>query len=68
MRAAAIPPKTGGRGGGIRATATREKNPVVGPALPPRRCQLINTIIINEDKNNKIEERDKSGDNKDNKG
>ena len=68
MRAAAVPLKTGGRGGGVRATATREKNPIVGPAPLPRRYQPIKTIIINENKDNEMEKGDKSGDNKDNKG
>ena len=68
MRATAIPPKIRGRGGGVRVTATREKNPIVGPAPPPGRCQPIKTTIINEDKDDEIKEGDKSRDNKDNKG
>ena len=63
-----MPPKTGGRGGGVRATATREKNPAVGPAPPPGRCQPIKTTIINEDEDDEIEEGDKSGDDKDDEG
>ena len=68
MRAAAIPPKTREKGGGVRVTATREKNPIVGPALLSGKYQPIKIIIINKDKDNEIKERDKSRDNKDNKG
>ncbi|KAK4163654.1 hypothetical protein QBC43DRAFT_335070 [Cladorrhinum sp. PSN259] len=58
-----MPPKTGGRGGGKRATATR-KSSAVGLAPLPGRSQPTRTTLIDEDE--EMEEgADESGDDED---
>ncbi|KAK4158630.1 hypothetical protein QBC43DRAFT_294884 [Cladorrhinum sp. PSN259] len=58
-----MPPKTGGRGGGKRATATR-KSSAVRLAPLPGRSQPTRTTLIDEDE--EMEEgADKSGDDED---
>jgi hypothetical protein len=64
LRVAAMPPKTGGRGGGMRATATR-KSSVVGPAPLPGRSQPTRTTLIDEEDDEMEEGDDKSGDDED---
>ncbi|KAK4158966.1 hypothetical protein QBC43DRAFT_294522 [Cladorrhinum sp. PSN259] len=59
-----MPPKTGGRGGGKRATATR-KSPAVGLAPLPGRSQPTRTTLMDEEDEEMEEGADKSGDDKD---